>query len=164
MESQTQITVALIASAGSFIGIVVNIIYSAIIASRQNKLELKKTRIDLLESRRIAVQQVSLKIMEKFNDIKDIKNPASPESMPRIMDYHNEIFMLFLAVGNFFPVDLCEEVVKVKNSIIEFRGKANVACYWESLYGNALQEESKISYEINSYLRNLESELQKLLK
>jgi hypothetical protein len=161
---EIQITIALIAALGSFIGIAINIFFSVRIASRQNKLELKKTRIDLLESRRIAVQQASLKIMEKFNDIKDIKNPASLKSMSRIMDYHNEIFMLFLAVGNFFPVDLCDEVVKVKNNIIEFRGKANAAGCWESLYGNALQAEFKISGKINSYLRNLESELQKLLK
>jgi Na+-translocating ferredoxin:NAD+ oxidoreductase RnfG subunit len=75
---QKEIIVVIIASIATFIVAVINVIFSKGIASKQNDIELKKTRIELLESRRIAIEKINTEMknvrMINFDKILKIIN------------------------------------------------------------------------------------------
>jgi len=78
MEIETEILVVIIASLASLIIGIINIVFNQKISARQNKIELKKTKIDLFENRRQKLETVKFEISNResavhnFNTMEDV--------------------------------------------------------------------------------------------
>ncbi|MDN3671403.1 hypothetical protein QWY93_19300 [Echinicola jeungdonensis] len=74
MEIETEIIVVIIASIASLIVGLINIFFNARISAKQNEIELKKARIELLETRRQKVEVFKSEISNRIIDLSDVRD------------------------------------------------------------------------------------------
>jgi len=70
---KTEILVVIIASVASLIVGLINIFFNTRISAKQNEIDLKKTRIDLLENRRQKNQSIKTEILNRVLKVIDIQ-------------------------------------------------------------------------------------------
>jgi archaellin len=74
MEIESEILVVIIASMASLIIGIININFNQKISSRQNKIELKKTKIDLFENRRQKLETYKFEISNRESEVQELNS------------------------------------------------------------------------------------------
>ncbi|HEU5053171.1 MAG TPA: hypothetical protein VFT78_08660 [Hanamia sp.] len=155
---QVELKVAIIASIATFIVALINVIVSWNISRRQNSLELKKTRIELLENRRISVEKVRTELNKQILDIQnaDISNPN--QMIPKLVDNFQAKSTLFLSIGHFFPEDLNNKVNQLRDEIDEniIKSRKNIPI--------SLSEVKRISDEMSKFDSEMQAAISKKLR
>jgi Mrp family chromosome partitioning ATPase len=77
MEIESEILVVIIASMASLIIGIINIIFNQKIYVRQNKIELKKTKIDLFENRRQKLETYKFEISNRESEVQEFNNSST---------------------------------------------------------------------------------------
>ena len=169
METETEIWVAIIASSVSlFIGII-NIYYNRKISAKQNETALKKTKIELLESRKKTIEKVSselkqIKLNVKASDLHNIKSSGQI-----IIDYFNSKADLFLPISSLFPEEISLKIESLQEKINDYTLKVQhdkkIITNKEALafVEDIRNLDSEIKAAISSKLREIENNIEKLL-
>ncbi len=165
---QVELKVVIIASIATFVVALINVLVTINISRKQNLLELKKTKIELLENRRISIEKVRTELNNKVIDIRnvDISNPS--QMMPKLVDNFQAKSALFLSIGNFFPEDLNTKVENTRREINEYviKSKKNVLISLDEVK-NISDEMSKLDNEIqiaiSKKLSDIETQIDSLI-
>ncbi len=112
-----EIVVVIIASISSLIVGLINIVFNARISAKQNELELKKTRIDLLESRRLKIETVKTEIANRVIDVSDIKDLTDVKYFPRLVDFFQKNSSSILSVGHLVDPQFIKELKLLNHKI-----------------------------------------------
>jgi len=117
---KTEIVVVLIASVASLIVGIINIVFNTKISAKQNEIELKKTRIDLLESRRQKIETVKTSISNRVIDLSDVKEFVFELHYPRIVGHFQENSNSILSIGHLLNSEFIQELKSLNRRISEY--------------------------------------------
>jgi hypothetical protein len=164
-----ELIVVLIASLATLIVALINVIVSKGISSKQNSIELKKTRIDLLENRRLTIEKIGSELKQIGLNVKpsDIYNLAI--SGPIMIEYFRVKSSLFLSIGHFFTDGISLELELLRKEIDDNIMKtANQQPITDDDAKHVIDGistlDKKIQTEISTKLREIEKNIEELLK
>ncbi|MDN3671383.1 hypothetical protein QWY93_19180 [Echinicola jeungdonensis] len=106
MEIETEIIVVIIASIASLIVGLINIFFNARISAKQNEIELKKARIELLETRRQKVEVVKSEISNRIIDLSDVRDFEFEKHFPRMVDFFQKNSSNVFSIGHLIDSNL----------------------------------------------------------
>ncbi|MGR7814305.1 hypothetical protein [Lacinutrix undariae] len=165
---ETELIVVLVASLATLIVALINVIVSKGISSKQNAIGLKKTRIDLLENRRLTIEKVGSELKQISLNVKpsDIYNLAI--SGPIMIEYFRVKSSLFLSIGHFFKEEISLELESLRKEIDDNIMKtANLQPITNDDAKNVIDGistlDKKIQKEISTKLREIEKNIEDLL-
>jgi hypothetical protein len=92
---KTEIIVVIITSIVTLITVIANIVITAIIAGKQNTIELKKTRIDVLEARRHILEKAKAEISSRVIDVSGDNSADMRILLPKIVTTFSKIQVPF---------------------------------------------------------------------
>jgi len=169
MEMETEINVVIIASIASLIVGVINIIFNSVISAKQNEIELKKTRIEVLEARRGKIESVKFQISSKSINLKDVPDIESQEAFSRMLDFFKENSSSLLSVGHLLERKFVTEVKELNHTINEItvRAKKNQQIgvnETQRVYDKMAYLENLMQSKLDESLDDIESEIERLLK
>jgi len=166
---QKEIIAVIMTSAATLFVTIYNVSVSKKISSKQNEIELKKTRIHLLESRRLAIERVNSELKNiqlgiKPNDLMDLTL-----SGPKMIEHYRKRADLFLSIGHFFSDDINQELIilsnDINNNIIKVAQNINITNEDAQIIISRMSSmNSKIENEISNKLQKIENHIQKLLE
>jgi hypothetical protein len=117
---EIEIIVVIIASAVSLVLGIINIISNKKISAKQNKLELKKTRIDLLESRRLKIEDIKTTISNRFIDVSDMKDFDFKQYIPKVVDFFQKNSNNIFSIGHLLKPEFLKELKDLNKRIDEY--------------------------------------------
>jgi hypothetical protein len=117
---EIEIIVVIIASAVSLVLGIINIISNKKISAKQNKLELKKTRIDLLESRRHKIEDIKTTISNRFIDVSDMKDFDFKQYIPKVVDFFQKNSNNIFSIGHLLKPEFLKELKDLNKRIDEY--------------------------------------------
>lgn len=117
---KTEIIVVLIASIASFIVGFINIIFNARISAKQNAIELKKTRIELLDSRIQKIEGVKSVISERVIDVSNIKQLNFDIHFPRFIDFFQKNSSNVFSIGHLLDPEFINKLKTANKKINEY--------------------------------------------
>lgn len=169
MKLETEIIVVIIASIGSLIVGVINIIFNARISAKQNEIELKKTRIELLETRRQKIEAVKFDISNRVIDLSDVKDFVFEKHFPRMVDFFQKNSSNIFSIGHLIDKNFINELKALNKRINDYIAKSKQHI---KIDGNEakkdIEEMSRLGNQINEKLDEslnfIEKEINKLLK
>ena len=166
---ETEINVVIIASIASLIVGVINIIFNSVISAKQNEIELKKTRIEVLEARRGKIESVKFQISSKSINLKDVPDIESQEAFSRMLDFFKENSSSLLSVGHLLERKFVTEVKELNHTINEItvRAKKNQQIgvnETQRVYDKMAYLENLMQSKLDESLDDIESEIERLLK
>ena len=166
MEIETEILVVIIASIASLIIGIINIVFNQKISARQNEIELKKTKIDLLENRRQKLETVKFEISNRESAV---NNFSSMEDVGLIANYFSKNIKDVIAISHL----LNERFVnKLKTSLDKLNQhindeKTGSKVNYEKAFEN-VKEMSKLNehipIELERKLKEIENRINTLLE
>jgi hypothetical protein len=163
-----ELIVVLVASIATLIVALINVIVSKGISSKQNSIELKKTRIDLLENRRLTIEKVGSELKQIGLNVKpsDIYNLAI--SGPIMIEYFRVKSGLFLSIGHFFAEGISLELELLRTEIDDnIMKSANQQPITDNDTKHVIDSisklDKKIQKEISTKLREIEKNIVELL-
>jgi hypothetical protein len=107
---ETEIKVVIIASIASlFVGII-NIIFNARISAKQNEIELKKTRIELLENRRQKIETIKTELSNRVIDLSDVQDFDFEKHFPKMVDFFQKNSNNVFSIGHLIDIQFIKEL------------------------------------------------------
>jgi len=166
---KTEIIVVIIASVASLIVGLINIFFNTRISAKQNEIELKKTRIDLLENRRQKIESIKTEISNRVVDVSDIQEFNFEVHFPRMINFFQQNSSNVYAIGHLIDQQFVKELKSLNQRINDYIAKSK-----QRLQIN--ENEAKIDIqkmgemndrihdELDKSLLNIEIDINKLLK
>jgi len=111
MEIETEILVVIIASMASLLVGIINIIFNQKISTKQNEIELKKTKIDLFENRRQKIETVKFEISNRESKVLELR---TIEDIGKLANYFSKNIKDVIAISHLLNDEF---VQKLKLSI-----------------------------------------------
>ncbi|MDN3669386.1 hypothetical protein QWY93_08595 [Echinicola jeungdonensis] len=169
MEIETEIIVVIIASIASLIVGLINIFFNARISAKQNEIELKKARIELLETRRQKVEVVKSEISNRIIDLSDVRDFEFEKHFPRMVDFFQKNSSNVFSIGHLIDSNFIKELKALNKRINEYIAKSKQRIQFDNNEAKKdIEKMSKLGNRINEKLdeslQNIENEIIKLLK
>lgn len=164
-----EITVVIIASIASLIVGLINIFFNARISAKQNEIELKKARIDLLENRRQKIESIKAEISNRVIDVSDVKKFNFEQHFPRMIDFFQKNSSNVFAIGHLIDQQFVNELKSLNQRINNYIANSKQLI---KIDDNEAQNDIKkmgemsnqIVHELDKSLLNIENDINKLLK
>jgi hypothetical protein len=165
---EIEIKVVMIASLATLIVALINIFVSQRISNKQNLLELKKTRIELLESRRKSIEKIWSDIKSYVIDIEGIDINDMKIMVPKMIKKYQLNSSRFLSIGYLFSKDLCNKIEELRKDIdkntVKSRNDIAISIEEAKSSVDAMNEmEEMMNLELIDKLREIETNLSDLL-
>ncbi len=166
---QVELTVVIVASIANLIVAIINMIVSKGISSKQNLIELKKTRINLFENRRLTIEKVSSELNQIVLNVKPDEIYKLEISGPQMIEYFREKSALFLSIGHFFSKNISVELEshrkEIDNNIMKIANRKPVTNIdAQQVIDGISSLDKKMQIEITTKLREIENQIIGLLK
>mgnify|MGYP006443087045 CR=1 FL=1 len=166
---ETEIIVVIIASIASLFVGVINIIFNARISAKQNEIELKKAKIELLETRRQKIESVKSEISNRVVDLSDVQDFVFEEHFSRLVDFFQKNSSNVFSIGHLIDKKFINELKTLNKRINDYIAKSKQGVKIDDDKAKRdIEEMSKLDNQINDELdeslKNIESEINKLLK
>ena len=166
---KTEIIVVIIASVASLIIGIINIIFNTKISSKQNTIELKKTRIDLLENRRQKIEKIKLIISDRVIEVSDIQDFVFEQHFPRMVEYFQRNSSNVFSVGHLLNPEF---IKKLKELNLKINNYIALAKQKKPINENEVRADielmnnmsEQIKDEIDKSLMEIENKINHLLK
>mgnify|MGYP001211644270 FL=1 len=165
MKIPTEILVVIIASISSLLIVIIKIIFNQKISAKQNEIELKKTKIDLIQKRRQKLETVKFEISNRESDLSEIK---SMEDVGKLANFFSknikDVIVISHLLNEEYVNKLKVSLEKLNQHIIDEKigNKANYEKAFEDL-----KEMSKLNelipVELEKKLKELENRINKLI-
>ena len=166
---ETEIIVVIIASIASLVVGIINIIFNARISAKQNEIELKKTRIELLENRRQKIETIKTELSNRVIDLSDVQDFDFEKHFPRMVDFFQKNSNNVFSIGHLIDIQFVKELKSLNQRINDYIAK--------SKQRKAIDENSakldiekmsnlnnRIQDELDKTLTSIELDINKLLK
>ena len=155
-------------SISSIIVGIINTIISLRIASKQNKIELKKTKLDILENRRNTIEAIRNEIGNRMVDVGKGQLNAE-EHFPIFVKNFQLQGRSALKISHFLDQEVVSEIKQALHEIDSkiMEGKQGVPSTLESVNETGSQittVSGKINDEIERALIKIEAEVQELIR
>jgi len=165
---QIELKVVMIASIATLIVALINVFVSQRISVKQNLIELKKTRIELLESRRQSIEKVWSDMKNNILDIEGVDINNAEIMVPRIVKRFQTNSSEFLSIGHLFSKDFCDDIDNLRKEIDEniIKSRNNISISLDEVKSsvNSMSEmEKQMNLELMNRLREIETQIQELL-
>jgi len=164
MKIPTEILVVIIASISSLLIVIIKIIFNQKISAKQNEIELKKTKIDLIQKIRQKLETVKFEISNRESDLSEIK---STEDVGKLANFFSknikDVIVISHLLNEEYVNKLKVSLEKLNQHIIDEKigNKANYEKAFEDL-----KEMSKLNelipVELEKKLKELENRINKL--
>ena len=166
---ETQIVVVIIASIASLIVGVINIVFNARISAKQSEIELKKTRIELLENRRQKIELVKTELANRVIDLSDVRDFDFDKHFPRMVDFFQKNSNNVFSIGHLINVQFVQELKILNQRINDYILKAKQRIAIDENSAKADIEKmsdlnNRIQDELDKTLISIEIDISKLLK
>ena len=166
---ETQIVVVIIASIASLIVGVINIVFNARISAKQSEIELKKTRIELLENRRQKIELVKNELANRVIDLSDVRDFDFDKHFPRMVDFFQKNSNNVFSIGHLINVQFVQELKILNQRINDYILKAKQRIAIDENSAKADIEKmsdlnNRIQDELDKTLISIEIDISKLLK
>jgi len=165
MKIPTEILVVIIASISSLLIVIIKIIFNQKISAKQNEIELKKTKIDLIQKRRQKLETVKFEISNRESDLSEIK---SMEDVGKLANFFSknikDVIVISHLLNEEYVNKLKVSLEKLNQHIIDEKigNKANYEKAFEDV-----KEMSKLNelipVELEKKLKELENRINKLI-
>jgi len=165
MKIPTEILVVIIASISSLLIVIIKIIFNQKISAKQNEIELKKTKIDLIQKIRQKLETVKFEISNRESDLSEIK---STEDVGKLANFFSknikDVIVISHLLNEEYVNKLKVSLEKLNQHIIDEKigNKANYEKAFEDL-----KEMSKLNelipVELEKKLKELENRINKLI-
>ena len=165
MKIPTEILVVIIASIASLLIVIIKTIFNQKISAKQNEIELKKTKIDLIQKRRQKLETVKFEISNRESDLSEIK---SMEDVGKLANFFSknikDVIVISHLLNEEYVNKLKVSLEKLNQHIIDEKigNKANYEKAFEDL-----KEMSKLNelipVELEKKLKELENRINKLI-
>jgi len=166
---ETEIIVVIIASIASlFVGII-NIIFNARISAKQNEIELKKTRIELLENRRQKIEIIKTELSNRVIDVSDVQDFDFEKHFPRMVNFFQKNSNNVFSIGHLIDIQFVKELKSLNQRINDYIAKSKQRIAIDENVAKIDIEKmselnNKIQDELDKTLISIEFEINKLLK
>jgi hypothetical protein len=166
---ETEIKVVIIASIASlFVGII-NIIFNARISAKQNEIELKKTRIELLENRRQKIETIKTELSNRVIDLSDVQDFDFEKHFPKMVDFFQKNSNNVFSIGHLIDIQFIKELKSLNQRINDYiyKSKQRIAIDENSAKLDIKKMSNlnnRIQDELDKTLTSIELEINKLLK
>ena len=164
MKIPTEILVVIIASISSLLIVIIKIIFNQKISAKQNEIELKKTKIDLIQKIRQKLETVKFEISNRESDLSEIK---STEDVGKLANFFSKNIKDVIVISHLLNEEYVNKqkvsLEKLNQHIIDEKigNKANYEKAFEDL-----KEMSKLNelipVELEKKLKELENRINKL--
>ena len=164
MKIPTEILVVIIASISSLLIVIIKIIFNQKISAKQNEIELKKTKIDLIQKIRQKLETVKFEISNRESDLSEIK---STEDVGKLANFFSknikDVIVISHLLNEEYVNKLKVSLEKLNQHIIDEKigNKANYEKAFEDV-----KEMSKLNelipVELEKKLKELENRINKL--
>ncbi len=166
---KTEIIVLIVTSAVTLITVIANIIVTSIIAGKQNKIGLKKTRIDVLETRRAILEKAKAEISNRIINIPNPNITDIKTLLPKIVDYFLQNASTVLSVGHYLNPEFISKVEGLNKRINRYilndkTGQPNNEVQKEKDINLLSDIDEEIKNELSIVLRKIETEIEKLME
>lgn len=165
MKIPTEILVVIIASISSLLIVIIKIIFNQKISAKQNEIELKKTKIDLIQKIRQKLETVKFEISNRESDLSEIK---STEDVGKLANFFSknikDVIVISHLLNEEYVNKLKVSLEKLNQHIIDEKigNKANYEKAFEDV-----KEMSKLNelipVELEKKLKELENRINKLI-
>jgi len=165
MKIPTEILVVIIASIASLLIVIIKTIFNQKISAKQNEIELKKTKIDLIQKRRQKLETVKFEISNRESDLSEIK---SMEDVGKLANFFSknikDVIVISHLLNEEYVNKLKVSLEKLNQHIIDEKigNKANYEKAFEDV-----KEMSKLNelipVELEKKLKELENRINKLI-
>lgn len=130
---------------------------------------MKKTRIELLETRRQKIESIKFELSNRSIDITNVKNIESIEAFSRMVDFFQKNSSSLFSIGHLIGNEFITELKKLNKRIDEniVKAKQNVkidSSEIQKTYNRMVELGNKMQDELDICLLNIENEIQNLLK
>lgn len=166
---ETDIIVVIIASIASLIVGIINIIFNTKISAKQNEIELKKTRIELLENRRQKIELTKNELSNRVVDLSDIAEFDINKHLPRLIDFFQKNSNSVFAIGHLIDSKFVKSLKSLNQRINEYvmrskQGLQNDKELVKKDINQITELNNKIQDELDNTLIEIELQINKLLK
>lgn len=166
---ETEIIVVIIASIASLVVGIINIIFNARISAKQNEIELKKTRIELLENRRQKIEIIKTELSNRVIDLSDVQDFDFDKHFPRMIDFFQKNSNNVFSIGHLIDVQFVKELKSLNQKINDYIAKAKQRIEIDENSAKLDIEKmselnNRIQDELDKTLTGIELEINKLLK
>jgi len=165
MKIPTEILVVIIASISSLLIVIIKIIFNQKISAKQNEIELKKTKIDLIQKIRQKLETVKFEISNRESGVSKIKTREDVGKLANFFSKNiKDVIVISHLLNEEYVNKLKVSLEKLNQHIIDEKigNKANYEKAFEDL-----KEMSKLNelipVELEKKLKELENRINKLI-
>lgn len=165
MNMETEIIVVIIASAVSFILGIINLISNIRISSKQNEIELKKTKIDTLQNKSKKLNEILVEIVKRESNVTQLKRL---EDVGELATFYSKNFNDVLTVSYLIDEKFSESLKTSQKKLQEYISNegAGIPINYEIAFEDVKEMDElnqQIPIALEKELRKIERKIKKLL-